>query len=370
VAPGLRDDNADVRRLRAGFEFDARRLSGEFVVDLADLANRALGDDSHQPAFTAPTHLKNAYLEFALTKRHFLRAGNFKLPVSREFLTSAAKTDFMERSLIANGLGVDRDLGVMAGGKFGVAHGLTYQAGIFAGDGWGHDARAGTTGAARVVFEPLAGLELGVNGSLGTVTAAQGTNTYTPPENGLHGETATEWKFFHRKYVDGQRWRLGGDAMYVTGPLTFKGEMLAAHEERKLQGPGSQDLPPVHGLGGSAVAVWRVHGFQPKKESKKESKKSKKHARHVVDLALRYEWLGFDDDGPNEGFENLGSRASNVRPASCYVLTGGVSYEPRPWVRVMGNVLLESYSDALTAPEPGRKGPYVTTLLRLQLAIP
>jgi hypothetical protein len=89
-----------------------------------------------------------------------------------------------------------------------------------------------------------------------------------------------------------------------------------------------------------------------------------------VDVALRYEWLQFDDDGPDVGFENLGTRASNIRPASCRVLTGGISYKPRPWVSVMGNVLLESYGDALTAPEPGRKGTYVTTLLRLQIALP
>lgn len=362
VAPGDRDDRGDVRRLHAGFEFEAGRLSGEVVVDGADLTNHALGDKDEQPAFTPRTHFKDVYLEFALAKHHFLRAGHFKLPVSREFLTSAAKTDFLERSLVSDALAPDHDLGFMAGGKLAVAHGLSYLVGVFAGDDWSHDSRAGTTGAGRIVLEPLAGLQLAVNGSVGQVTAAQGTNTFTPPENGLHGETATEWKFFHRKYVDGQRRRIGGDVVYATGPLTFKTEILAAHEDRKAQGPGSEDLPPVHGLGGAVSTIWRVHGPRAKKD--------KQHGRQVVDLAVRYDWLGFDDDGPDEGFENLGTRASNIRPAGCRAWTGGVSYEPRPWWGLMGNVILERYTDALTAPEPGRKGTYVTTLVRMQIAIP
>ena len=37
------------------------------------------------------------------------------------------------------------------------------------------------------------------------------------------------------------------------------------------------------------------------------------------------------------------------------------------WVRFMGNVLVERYLDPLLAPEPGRRGNYVTLLARAQV---
>ena len=50
--------------------------------------------------------------------------------------------------------------------------------------------------------------------------------------------------------------------------------------------------------------------------------------------------------------------------------TAGLSWWPESWLRLMGNVVLESFEDALLAPEPGRQGQYVTVLGRLQLQVP
>ena len=113
----------------------------------------------------------------------------------------------------------------------------------------------------------------------------------------------------------------------------------------------------MEGFGWSATAVWRVMG-------------AKKKSGPPLDLAARYESLSFDDVGPDEGFAGTGSRARNIRPQSSTSMSGGVSYYPRKWVRLIGNVVLDRYNDELLAPEPGRKGTYVTLIARLQVEIP
>jgi hypothetical protein len=50
--------------------------------------------------------------------------------------------------------------------------------------------------------------------------------------------------------------------------------------------------------------------------------------------------------------------------------TGGVSWWPRQWLRLLMNAVVERFDDDLLVPEPGRRGPYVTLLGRLQLALP
>jgi hypothetical protein len=359
---GLRTDSFDIRRLRAGFKFDVRALSGEFVVDGADLANRAISDDDPHPAFTLQQHLKDAYLELALGKDHFLRAGHFKVPVTREFLTSASKIDFAERSMLASGMAPGRDWGVMFGGKLGELHGLEYLIGGFAGDGWSENFRSEATGAARLVLEVSSKLEIGASGSLGAVEADTEDPLLTPEPHSLRGRSASEWSFFRRVHVDGQRRRLGADMQLVAGPLTLRGEVLQAREERKGQGSTFLDLPPLVGLGWSGTAVWRLLGPRTKKDEA--------HGKTPVDLAVRYESLRFDDDGPDEGFAGTTDRARNIRAQSAQSVLGSLSCWPRPWIRLLGNVIVDRYNDALFAPEMGRKGNYVTLIGRLQLEVP
>lgn len=362
VEPGFRDDGGDVRRLRVGVEMESGPYSGEIVVEAADLVNRALGDRDHQPAFALKTHLKDAYLQRALG-RHYVRAGQFKLPVSREHLTSAARTDFIERSRIGDGLAPGRDWGLMAGGKLGGKQGLEYRAGVFAGDGWSEHSRAKTTGAARLVWEPVPGLELAGSGSLATVKANVKIHASQP--RGLHGESLSDWTFFPRPFVEGQRRRLGGDLRLERGPLKIKLEVLQSRDERKAQGSTFEDLPAVVGLGWSAGAEWRLLGPRSKDDTT--------HGRTPLDVGVRYEALRFDDEGGAlaVGPESPGLRAANVFLESLASLSVGVAYEPRSYLRLMGNVALDRYGGAgQGAPEPGRLGTYLTVLGRLQVHVP
>ena len=89
----------------------------------------------------------------------------------------------------------------------------------------------------------------------------------------------------------------------------------------------------------------------------------------AVELAVRYEELRFDDV-ENEGFESAGSRAANIRPAGYRAFTGGLSWWPSTFLRLVGDVVVERYDDALRAPEPGKNGNYVTLLGRVQVHLP
>src|SRR5688572_20316610 len=130
----LRGETSELRRLRLGFELEYKWLQVEFDVDPLDD-----GDE-----------LKDLYADLKLHDAFRLRGGHFKLPVSAEFLTSAARTDFIERSLLADAMGPDRDWGLMAHGQ---ADRLGYQVGLFRGDARTSATRADWTGAARLTFE-------------------------------------------------------------------------------------------------------------------------------------------------------------------------------------------------------------------------
>jgi phosphate-selective porin len=359
--PGLRADSADVRRMRIGVEGSYKKLDGELVYDFGNTVNSLLTSGDGTVAPSLRNDLKNAYLQLEIAKHHSIRAGHFKVPVSREWLTSVAKIDFIERSLLASGMAPGRDWGVAFMGKLPVARGLDYTAGVFAGDGWADTSRAGTTAAVRGLLEARRGLEIGFSASFGSVEADAEGGPIDPAAKGLRGESASGWAFFHRMHVDGPRRRLGADAQYVLSSITLKGEVLYTHDERRGQSSTFTDLPPVAGFGWSTVAVWRVRGPRSKKDAS---------TARPLDLQLRAESLHFDDTGDPSGFEGIGNRARNIRPQTGRALTAGINYWPRPWIRVMGNAVVDRYSDGLLAPEQHRKGNYVTLLARVHVELP
>jgi phosphate-selective porin len=126
----LRYEEFEWRRLRIGIDGEWHRFSFEFDVD---------------PAFDEGNELKNAWLGVRIARELRLRGGHMKLPVSPEFLTSAAKTDFVERAALVNSLGPSRDWGALAEGQLGKV--VEYSAGVFEGDDRTSHKRAETTGS-------------------------------------------------------------------------------------------------------------------------------------------------------------------------------------------------------------------------------
>jgi phosphate-selective porin OprO and OprP len=343
-------DEFEWRRARIGFEGGWKRLSFEATAD---------------PAFDKGDELKDTWVGLRLTRALQVRGGYMKVPVSPEFLTSPAKTDFVERSVAVDSLGANRDWGALVHGE--ISRAVEYQAGVFAGDARASDGRAGTTAAARLVLKPTRSLDLGGSFSQGDVQASPVGPDLDPEPKGLSGKSVSGDLFFPSVFVNGRRLRWGADARVQAGPFSLWGEFLESREQRKGQGPTLQDLPDVRGDGWSVNATWLVTG-ENKTRTIRPSR-SLFGGPGAVELAARYEELRFDDV-KNEGFESAGSRAGNIRPAGFRAFSGGLSWWPTIFLRLMGDVVVERYDDALRAPECGKKGTCVSLLGRVQVHLP
>jgi phosphate-selective porin len=360
----LHSATSDVRRLRLGFEAEWHGLALDFSADPQDTGN----------------HLKNAYADFRFSKALRLRAGHFKLPISRELLTSAARTDFVERSLLAQNLGPDRDWGVMAhGAPFRRAE---YLIGVFAGDGSASDTSAKTTVAARVAYSPTKRLEIAASASQGDVESPVLSNSQLNTAKGFKGEGPSGFTYFHRPFVNGRRTRLNLDAALISGPAALKAEVLYGRAERLGQGSictplsgtnggvqtlSCDDLPDFAGFGWSASGTWLVTG---------EKKKTSVAPEHplprgvgAVELGVRVEGLRLDSTAAAGGYESVANRARNLRPAADLVVTAGGTWWPTRWSRLVANLIVERLSDELRVPEAEKRS-YVTLLFRLQVELP
>lgn len=343
------DDDVDLARLRAGLQGEWRRVSFEAQADFVD-----------------EDHLKDLWLGFRATKALRLRVGHQKVPVSGEWLTSPRRIDFARRALPVESLAPGRDWGVVLHGE--IAPRVEYQVGVFAGDGRGSVARAQTTTAAHLLLEPVRSLRLGGSFSIAQVAAAAVSEGDAGKPRGLEGDAHSGFEYFSRKFVDGRRRRLGGEASFTRGPVRLSGEYLEDRDQRQGQGPDYGDLPAVEGRGFSVVGSWLVTG-----EAKKGAVKPRRplpRGPGAVEVALRYDTLHFDDDGPDSGFAGVGDRSRNLVPLGDRALTAGLSWWPVSGVRLLANVMVERFDDRRLAPEPGRSGDYVTFLGRLQLELP
>jgi hypothetical protein len=341
VAPGtgrLEFDTFEVRRLRAGIDGRFRRVAFEVTIDPEDFDG---------------TIVKDAYAQLRITRVFRVRAGQFKLPGSREYHISARNVDFLERSALASSLAAGRDIGVMLTGEIGTD--LEYQAGVFAGDGNGRAARAGRTAAGGVNWDLAGGFEIGGSASWGDTSSVD-----SDPANGLEGRTASGYRFFERVYVQGHRVRLGGDAQFERGPWRLTGEVMRTRDGRARQGLELEDLPPVLGVGWS-VAVTRQFG------------RNQGTARSRIrewNVGLRLDGLSFDDEGQATSTDSVRPRATDVRRKAAQTLTASMSWGPVRWVRLITDAAIERYDEARSAPEAGRRGPYWALGSRLQLELP
>jgi hypothetical protein len=330
VAPGggrLTFDTFEVRRLRAGVNGRWRGVRFEATLDPGDFDG---------------TLVKDAYVEVR-PGRFDIRVGQFKPPGSRDYGTAARNTDGLERSALGQSLAAHRDLGAAIHGRLGGK--LDYDVGVFAGDNNGTSSRAGLTAAGRVEWEPAADFIAAVYGSEGRLSAAE-----SDPENGLEGRLSSGYRFYENVYVDGRRTRVGGDLEWSPARWQLTAEALSVRDQRREQGVDQDDLPVVVGIGATVSARWR---FAARRE-----------------LLARYEYLGFDDAGPDTAMASVRPRASDIRPLSGQGLTLGGSWRIRQWLRLMGNAGVEWYSDPRSAPDPGRDEGYWTLGMRLQIELP
>lgn len=330
VAPGtgrLEFNTFEVRRMRAGATGRWRGARFELTVDPQDVYG---------------TLVKDAYVEFR-PGSYEIRFGQFKPPGSRDYGTSARQTDFLERTGLGGSLSAQRDLGVSLHGDLGQQ--FDYDVGVLAGDNNGASSRSGLTGAGRLEWEPRQDLVLALYGSEGRLSAVE-----SDPENGLEGRLSSGYRFFENVYVQGRRTRSGGDVEWSPGSWQFTVETLRVRDERREQGVDVDDLPALVGMAANFTTRWRFASRR--------------------DVVLRYEYVGFDDAGPDTKMASVRPRAADVRALSGQAVTFGGSWGVTRWLRLMGNAGVEWFSDPRTAPEAGVDRGYWTLGTRLQVELP
>ena len=350
-----RSEGREIRRSRFGLQGEFGKVSFEVAYDPREAEEGS--------------HLKDATLGYQFSKKFGILVGHFKPPISQEFLTSAAKTDFVERAMLTN-VAPDRDWGAAVSGEVGRAE---YAAGVFEGDGdgGGNIQRAETSAAARLSVKIVKGLSVAAAYMHSTTKPAARVagGTSEPPAEGASGTALSGFTFWNRAHVKGTRNRIGTDLVYLRGPFRIRAEFLQAQDQREGQGSTGQDIPDIRARGWTLGGSYVLTG--EKKGSTVEPKKSIfQGGMGALEVVARIEGLKFDDTGDPSGFAGYGNRARNIAPSGAKAIEAGLNYWPSNFMKFQGSALWESYNDPLIAPQPGKTGKYFTLLARIQLMVP
>lgn len=117
---GLVQTSFRVRRLRLQWDGNAFRPWFLYTVQIDALDDLILRD---------------AYFTFAYNKQIAPRVGQFKVPYNREELNSSSALQLVERSIVNDEFGLERDLGTVIMGGLGGGNNFSYSGGVFNGDG-------------------------------------------------------------------------------------------------------------------------------------------------------------------------------------------------------------------------------------------
>jgi phosphate-selective porin OprO/OprP len=193
---------------------------------------------------TGSVQLRDGYINIAYVPWLQLRAGNIKIPMLREQITSDKYLDFIERPMAVQTMQIDRDLGAMVHGDLGF---LNYQ--IAALNGRLNNTADSNDDKDLVVrlgitpFKPEKGLlrDVEVAGSfsyghnkdfLPTFQTIPGGTTFlnlaTAPVGG--------------KIQDGYRERAGAELTLPIGPFKLQGEFMWMTVERAFLAGGDEDI--------------------------------------------------------------------------------------------------------------------------------
>lgn len=333
-------DNLQVRRARLGLDGSWRRLTFELSIDPQDIDG----------AF-----VKDAYAQMRFSPQARLRVGQFKVPGSRDYDPSARNMDLIERTPITNTLAVGRDMGVRLDGRLAR---LSYDVGVFAGDGVNRDDRSGVMVAARTVVDLPHDLEVGAS-----ISRARTRATDSDSANGPAFESTSGYRFADGVYVQGARLRVGADMEWSPGRWRFVAEALRLHDQRLEQGLDYEDLPAAVGTGFSATVVRRLR----RRQDRSGNMVVNAVLRRPLDIAMRYDYIGFDDTDGASGADSVRPRATDIRARAAHGLTLGSTWSASTWMKILGNIGVEQFTEQRSAPVTGRRGTYLTLAARLQV---
>ena len=322
---------------------------------------------------------RDVYVETDYINNAQVRVGKFKVPFGLDAQGGDSTLDFVYRSLGGQYLAPGRDIGVMVRGRF-FDRALNYWVGGFKQDGEnsrsvktigvtgelvgiGERAGAGrlTVRPFRKLGGPLAEAELGADYMFSDVS----DDLVVP--TGLRGRTVvSEYTFFDRVFVKGQRRRFGIDVDWAHGPFGAQAEFLQVTEARQRQGLGDQDLNPARARSWYAVGSVVLTGEQ-KSGGVVPRKGLLVGGVGALEVATRYEQLRFDSKpGQDPPFRN--SRAETIFPSGDRVWTVGLNWYVNRWSKIQVNGIREHATDLERSPTLDGSA-YWSTVVRFQLEL-
>ena len=321
---------------------------------------------------TPSSQWKDVYVNFTYVKNAQVQIGKFKVPFGLDELTGVTHNDFVYRSLGAVYLAPARDIGAQVHGSIW-KHGFGYAAGVFQHDG--DNARSkkiqggDATFAARVtadVFRKLTSSPLGLaEVGLSYALSALSDDSFQP--NGLRGRTVmTQDNFYDNVFVKGHRRRWGADLDWSAGPGSLRAEYTSVSDDRLGQGIGSEDLPDARGRSWYVSGTWVLTG-EDKKRPLKVAQPFAQGGIGAIELAARFERLGFDSAAGNEQpFRN--SRAETIFPTADHALTLGVNWTLNRFAKFQFNGIREQLSDSQRNPVANGAA-FWSRVIRLQFVL-
>ncbi len=338
------DDQFMIRRARIS-------LTGYYGKDWQ---GRVEGD------FSTPSDgkfLKYAYLNCSYLQDAQVRVGQFKAPFSREYLTSSADIDTIERAMITDsgGLVPKYDIGAMVWGPQVFDGLLWYGVGVFNGNGANNsDTNDDKDAIGRVVLSPfvptnvsfMKGLQFGGSMEYGIETPKQ---TFQP-------KLPTDWAFFRSVNYQGARNRYGADAAYTYGPFKLQGEWIYQKLERHKQvrvdpttnqivssGGELINAPDLNSWGWYALGTYFLWGDA----SKGFQLVAQYEQQDVDDAKAADKYLKANPMGKSS-VSNPWGNDLNLRGNTADVLTLGFNYFPHPNIRLAFNWYYETLDNKFT----------------------
>jgi len=314
-----------------------------------------------------------------------LQAGKFKVPFSREQLIGSTDLDFLYRSLAAEILAPNRDVGFMLHGQ-AWHRTVRYQVGTFRGDGENTPAfeppplltgeeialPSARSVAGRVIVRPLAPLPVPAIVKTLEIGASAMRSDLPEGQNHLQGRTIFGTRFFRRGfYVNGPRQRTGIDVSWSPGPASVSAEYLRVEDARRGVGVGDEngldnDLAPLPARGWYVGGTWALTG-EKKAGGIEPRRPFPLHGPGAIEIAARYEGLRFGGGDMSEP-PSRSPRAANAAGNAEGIVTLGVNWYLNRFIRMQLNGIRERVEDASASPVPGRASVW-TVACRLQFVM-
>lgn len=287
---------------------------------------------------------RDVFADVRATRAIQVRAGQFKVPFSREQLTGAGDLDFIDRSRAANLLAPGRSVGLSVHGR--VARRIVgYDVGTFVADGTrsglAGPAFAEPTTAARVTVRPRGGSRRAGAISDVEIGVAAVTSELRDGRASIRGRLTSSETFFPPVLVSGRRLRVGGDLDWRPGPFGVRGEFLRADDARQHQGLMGETLPPLRAQGWYVSGVWAIAGRTAHAQA---NDSFAVRGLTGLELAARVEQLSLGTPGA-PALQVWTPRAEQLSTVTDRAWTFGVTWTLNRLVRVQANAVRESVTD-------------------------